>query len=286
MDVSAHFSALDDEEFFVIEGSGWRGRRELAPRCSATQLGALRRDPGQTRRALNHLNHTHHTHHTHHTPTDTTTHSRTTTHTTHTTHSTQHTPRNTQHATHNAQRSTHTPHHTTHYTHHTAHTTHKTNNTHHHTPHHQRMCTHADAHRDESKDGSRSASKDPAKDSPGDHLFWPTRIGTHKSTHSMQHVLSPASTLDAVRAIPITGSTVVSSFWTTDRLRNGLRLQVKRKSPLSPQGIGLVVLLVLQEPTRAASPAFCCCCVGGRCANIEGRAASWDNSGCENHRVL
>ena len=34
------FSALDDEEFFVIEGSGWRGRRELAPRCSATQLGA------------------------------------------------------------------------------------------------------------------------------------------------------------------------------------------------------------------------------------------------------
>ena len=36
MDVSAHFSALDDEEFFVIEGSGWWGRRELAPRCSAT----------------------------------------------------------------------------------------------------------------------------------------------------------------------------------------------------------------------------------------------------------
>ena len=28
MDVSAHFSALDDEEFFVVEGSGWRGRRE------------------------------------------------------------------------------------------------------------------------------------------------------------------------------------------------------------------------------------------------------------------
>ena len=40
MDVSAHFSALDDEEFFVVEGSGWRARRELAPRCSATQLGA------------------------------------------------------------------------------------------------------------------------------------------------------------------------------------------------------------------------------------------------------
>ena len=28
MDVSAHFSALNDEEFFVVEGSGWRGRRE------------------------------------------------------------------------------------------------------------------------------------------------------------------------------------------------------------------------------------------------------------------
>ena len=28
MDVSAHFSALDDEEFFVVEGSGWWGRRE------------------------------------------------------------------------------------------------------------------------------------------------------------------------------------------------------------------------------------------------------------------
>ena len=26
-DVSAHFSALDDEELFVVEGSGWRGRR-------------------------------------------------------------------------------------------------------------------------------------------------------------------------------------------------------------------------------------------------------------------
>ena len=28
LDVSAHFSALDDEKFFVVEGSGWRGRRE------------------------------------------------------------------------------------------------------------------------------------------------------------------------------------------------------------------------------------------------------------------
>ena len=26
--MSAHFSAVDDEEFFVVEGSGWRGRRE------------------------------------------------------------------------------------------------------------------------------------------------------------------------------------------------------------------------------------------------------------------
>ena len=45
MDVSAHFSALGDEEFFVVEGSGWRGRQESdsqvfchinslhAPRC-------------------------------------------------------------------------------------------------------------------------------------------------------------------------------------------------------------------------------------------------------------
>ena len=40
MDVSAHFSALDDEEFFVIEGSGWRGRRELAPRFLPPELGA------------------------------------------------------------------------------------------------------------------------------------------------------------------------------------------------------------------------------------------------------
>ena len=38
---------------------GWRGRRELAPRRSATQLAACRHDPGQTRRVLNHLKHTH-----------------------------------------------------------------------------------------------------------------------------------------------------------------------------------------------------------------------------------
>ena len=32
----------------IRAGKGWRGRRELAPRCSATQLGALRRVAGQT----------------------------------------------------------------------------------------------------------------------------------------------------------------------------------------------------------------------------------------------
>ena len=46
---------------------GWRGRRELAPRCSATQLAARRHDPGQTRRVLNLLHHTPHTPHTPHT---------------------------------------------------------------------------------------------------------------------------------------------------------------------------------------------------------------------------
>ena len=39
---------------------GWRGRRELAPRRSATQLAARRHDPGQTRRVLNYSYHTHH----------------------------------------------------------------------------------------------------------------------------------------------------------------------------------------------------------------------------------
>ena len=52
-------------------GKGWRGRRELAPRCSATQLGAFRNEPGQTRRFLNYPYHTHHTpHHTTHQTTD------------------------------------------------------------------------------------------------------------------------------------------------------------------------------------------------------------------------
>ena len=38
----------------IRAGKGWRGRRELAPRCSATQLGALRRLAGQTPLCLNH----------------------------------------------------------------------------------------------------------------------------------------------------------------------------------------------------------------------------------------
>ena len=45
----------------IRAGKGLRGRRELAPRCSVTQLAARRHDPGQTRRVLNHLNHTHYT---------------------------------------------------------------------------------------------------------------------------------------------------------------------------------------------------------------------------------
>ena len=62
----------------IRAGKGWRGRRELAPRCSATQLGAFRNEPGQTRRCLQlFVPHTPHTPHTHHT---------------HTTHTTHHTP--------------------------------------------------------------------------------------------------------------------------------------------------------------------------------------------------
>ena len=43
MDVSAHFSALDDEEFFVVEGSGWRGRRESDSQvfCHTNSVHAL-----------------------------------------------------------------------------------------------------------------------------------------------------------------------------------------------------------------------------------------------------
>ena len=43
MDVSAHFSALDDEEFFVIEGCGWRGHRESDSQlfCHLNSMHAL-----------------------------------------------------------------------------------------------------------------------------------------------------------------------------------------------------------------------------------------------------
>ena len=47
----------------IRAGKGWRERRELAPRCSATQLGALRRLAGQTPSCLNYPYHTHHTDH-------------------------------------------------------------------------------------------------------------------------------------------------------------------------------------------------------------------------------
>ena len=43
MDMSALFSALDDEEFFVVEGSGWRGRRESDSQvlCHTSSMHAL-----------------------------------------------------------------------------------------------------------------------------------------------------------------------------------------------------------------------------------------------------
>ena len=43
MDVSAHFSAVDDEKFFVVEGSAWRGRRESDSQvfCHSNSLHAL-----------------------------------------------------------------------------------------------------------------------------------------------------------------------------------------------------------------------------------------------------
>ena len=43
MDVSAHFSALDDEEFFIIEGSGVAGRRESDSQvfCHPNSMHAL-----------------------------------------------------------------------------------------------------------------------------------------------------------------------------------------------------------------------------------------------------
>ena len=116
----------------IRAGKGWRGRRELAPRCSATQLVARRHDPGQTRRSLNDKNHTPPPHH-HHTTTTTTTtppppppHTRTT-HTQHTTHAT-HNTRNTQHTQH-----THNTHNTHTHTHHTHPHTHTHTHPHTHT---------------------------------------------------------------------------------------------------------------------------------------------------------
>ena len=46
----------------IRAGKWWRGHRELAPRCSGTQLDACRNAPGQTRRSLSHVHHTPHTH--------------------------------------------------------------------------------------------------------------------------------------------------------------------------------------------------------------------------------
>ena len=52
LDVSAHFSAVDDEEFFVVEGSGWQGRRESL-RCHVDKHMSSASCP-------------HHNHHKHH----------------------------------------------------------------------------------------------------------------------------------------------------------------------------------------------------------------------------
>ena len=96
----------------IRAAKGWRGRRELAPRCSATQLGARRHAPGQTRRVLNHVNHTPpppppphpHTHTPTHTHPHTPTHTHTPTHSHTLPHSHSRTPHHTPH---------HTPTHTT-----------------------------------------------------------------------------------------------------------------------------------------------------------------------------
>ena len=63
MTVFARFTGLFRTPSIWTSSAGWRGRRELAPRCSATQLAARRHAPGQTRRDLNDSYHTHHTHH-------------------------------------------------------------------------------------------------------------------------------------------------------------------------------------------------------------------------------
>ena len=149
----------------IRAGKGWRRRRELAPRCSATQLAACRHDPGQTRRVLNHLNHTHHahttdtTHHTLHTNTSTnTTHDETAQHTT--------TPKHKTHIPHTLSAHTlpHTPTLTpTPHTHQQTHTTHHTARTHH---HHNTHMTHTNAW----TRAPRSTDHDPALDENLDHL--------------------------------------------------------------------------------------------------------------------
>ena len=45
----------------IWAGKGGRGRRELAPRCSATQLAACRHDLDRHGVFFNHPNHNHHT---------------------------------------------------------------------------------------------------------------------------------------------------------------------------------------------------------------------------------
>ena len=62
LDVSAHFSALDDEEFFVVEGSWWRGRREsdFQVFCSHNSVHALihvEKHMGQVARQNHHHHH-------------------------------------------------------------------------------------------------------------------------------------------------------------------------------------------------------------------------------------
>ena len=59
LDVSAHFSALDNEEFFIVEGSGWRGRREsdsqvFCHRNSTHAWGHIDKDMSLTSRPHHH----------------------------------------------------------------------------------------------------------------------------------------------------------------------------------------------------------------------------------------
>ena len=64
MDVSAHFSALDDEEFFVVDGSGWRVAGSLTPQvtCLLNLVHAL----AFIDKDIRHTSRPHHHHHNHH----------------------------------------------------------------------------------------------------------------------------------------------------------------------------------------------------------------------------